>query len=46
MKTEILILIIAAWFVIQVALYKLCDTITEYLSEGKKFAPNETKGFK
>ncbi|TDO68764.1 hypothetical protein EV143_12026 [Flavobacterium chryseum] len=29
-----------------VSLYILCDTVTEYLSEGKSFTTHELKGFK
>lgn len=37
---------IIALLIIGVALYLLSDTITEALSGGKTFAPNELKSFK
>jgi len=40
------VLAIAGMMFIILSLYILCDTITEYLSKGKSFAPNELKGFK
>lgn len=39
-------LAIICLFIIIAGLYLLSDTITEKLSEGKSFSPNETKSFK
>lgn len=39
-------LAITGLFIIIAGLYLLRDTITEFLSDGKSFSSNETKGFK
>jgi len=44
--TTTYILSVIAFLIPFVILYLLSDTITEALSEGKSFAPNETKPFK
>jgi len=44
--TTTYIISVIAFLIPFVVLYLLSDTITEVLSEGKSFAPNELKGFR